>query len=75
MNHYKLYVDMKEGTHDYVSATVYNILDEKVLGLPDIKKPGNVANYTDGWKNGLYSYYEKLAISELNDYNATFSHL
>lgn len=75
MNHYKLYVDMKEGTHDHVSATVYNMFDEKVLGLPDIKKPENVADYTDEWKNGLYSYYEKLAISELNDYSATFSHL
>lgn len=75
MNHYKLYVDMKEGTHDYVSATVYNMFDEKVLELCEIRKPENVADYTHEWKTGLYPYYEKLAISELNDYNATFSHL
>lgn len=42
MNHYKLYVDMKEGTHDYVSATVYNMFDEKVLELHEIRKPENV---------------------------------
>lgn len=33
MNQYKLYVDMKEGSHDYVSASVYNMFDEKVLDL------------------------------------------
>ena len=75
MNHYKLYVDMKEGTHDYVSATVYTMLDEKVLELGDIRKPENAADYTHEWKTGLYSHYERIAMMELDDHTATFSHL
>lgn len=75
MNHYKLYVDMKEGTHDYVSATIYNMLDEKVLELCEIRKPENVSDYNHEWKTGLYSHYERIAMLELDDYNATFSHL
>lgn len=75
MNHYKLYVDMKEGTHDYVSATIYNMLDEKVLELCEIRKPENVSDYTHEWKTGLYSHYERIAMLELDDYTATFSHL
>lgn len=75
MNHYKLYVDMKEGTHDYVSATIYNMLDEKVLELDEIRKPENVSDYNREWKTGLYSHYERIAMLKLDDYNATFSHL
>lgn len=75
MNHYKLYVDLKEGTHDYVSATVYNMLDQKVCELCDIKKPENVENYTHKWKTGLYSHYEGIARLKLNNSTATFSHL
>lgn len=75
MNHYKLYVDMKEGTHDYVSAVIYNMVNEKVLDLCTIRKPENVTDYTHEWKTGLYSHYERIAMVKLNDYSATFSHL
>ena len=72
---YKLYVNIQENTHDYVTATVYNLLDEKVLKLTDIRKPDNVADYTTAWKNGLYPFYENMARTYLNDPQASFCHL
>ena len=58
-----IYVDMHEGTKDYVTGYIY-INGELVEVLPDIAKPNNVADYTNVWKNGLWNEYHRIAIEK-----------
>lgn len=75
MNTYKLLVDFHDGRKDYVNAYVYDMMDNLVLSLPSISKPIDLADYNFNWKNGLYSHYEMLAKTELQNYELKFIHL
>lgn len=66
-----IFVDLHEGTKDYVTGYLYSN-GELVGVLPDIAKPNNVADYTNVWKNGLWVEYKRQAIEKglvsSNDY-------
>lgn len=71
----KLLVNFNEGTKDYVTATVYNMMDEETQKLPNIRKPENVSDYTTSWKQGLYTHYENVARECLQAESMQFIHL
>lgn len=64
-NIYKIIVNFHENTKDYVSCDVYSILDDHLFELDDIRKPENVVDYNDNWKNGLIEHYKSLAKNRL----------
>lgn len=58
-----IFVDLHEGTKDYVTGYLYHN-GALVATLADIRKPDNVEQYTTVWKNGLWVEYKRQAIEK-----------
>lgn len=59
-NLFTIFVELNEGTKDYVTGYLYKN-GKLVQELEDIDKPWDVSNYTLSWKNGLWNEYKRRA--------------
>lgn len=56
----KLAIDFNEGTQDYATCYWYRGLSGTPFKSQDYAKPDDVSNYTNNWKQGLYTYQHNL---------------
>ena len=67
----KLAIDFHEGTQDYATCYWYEGLSGTPFKLQDYAKPDDVSNYTNNWKQGLYTYQHNLIKDYTKDPNVT----